>query len=381
MRASYRMCVRCVMDTSVPDIEFDAKGICNYCKLYEARIQSELISGEVAQQRLDALANTIKAQGAKKPYDCVIGVSGGVDSTYVAYLVKRKLGLRPFAIHLDNGWNSELAVNNIERTMKNLDIDLYTNVLDWDEFKDLQKSFLRSSVANCEIPTDHAIIATLFKSAVTKNIQYILSGDNIVTEAIMPNLWMYDARDLRLLRSIHRRFGTVKLRNYPTINLFQLFYYIYFKKIKYIPILNLFHYVKSEAKQILKDELGWRDYGGKHRESIYTRFFQSYILPKKFNIDKRIAHLSCLIMSGQVSRDEALTELEQPAFSSHEVEEDEIFVTKKLGVTIDEFQELLKESPKSYADYPNNSFIWLDSRKYLLRIKQFIRRRAINYLD
>ena len=381
MDSSYRMCARCVMDTSVPDIEFDAEGICNYCKLYETRIQAEVISGEAAQQRLDVLANTIKARGTKKPYDCVIGVSGGIDSTYVAYIVKRKLGLRPFAIHLDNGWNSELSVNNIERTMKNLDIDLYTYVLNWDEFKDLQNSFLRSSVANCEIPTDHAIIATLFKSAATKNIQYILSGENIATEAIMPKSWMYNARDLRLIRSIHRRFGTVKLRSFPTINLLRLFYYIYFRKIKYIPILNLFHYVKTEAKQILQDELGWRDYGGKHRESIYTRFFQSYILPKKFNIDKRIAHLSCLIMSGQVSRDEALTELEQPAFSSHEVEEDEIFVTKKLGFTIDEFEELLKESPKSYADYPNNSFIWLDSKKYLLRIKRFIRRRAINYLD
>jgi N-acetyl sugar amidotransferase len=369
------------MDTSVPDIEFDAEGICNYCKIYEARLQSELINGKAAQQRLDTLAQTIKDQGAKRPYDCVIGVSGGVDSTYVAYIVKRKLGLRPFAIHLDNGWNSELAVNNIERTMKNLDIDLYTHVLDWDQFKDLQKSFLRSSVANCEIPTDHAIVATLFKSAAMRNIQYILSGDNIVTEAIMPNSWMYDARDLRLLRSIHHKFGTVKLRGFPTISLAQLFYYICLKKIKYIPILNLFHYVKSEAKQILQDELGWRDYGGKHRESIYTRFFQSYILPKKFNIDKRIAHLSCLMMSGQISRDEALTELEHPAFSSHETEEDEVFVTKKLGFTIDEFEEILKEPPKSYADYPNNSFVWLDSKKYLLKIKRFIRRRAINYLD
>jgi N-acetyl sugar amidotransferase len=381
MSLSYQMCIRCIMDTSVPDIEFDSEGICNYCKIYEMRLQSEMINGEAAQQRLDTLAKTIKAQGVNKPYDCVIGVSGGVDSTYVAYIVKRKLGLRPFAVHLDNGWNSELAVNNIERTMKNLDIDLYTNVLDWDEFKDLQKSFLRSSVANCEIPTDHAIIATLFKSAVAKNIQYILSGDNIVTEAIMPNSWMYDARDLRLLRSIHRKFGTIKLRNFPTISLPQLFYYICFRKIKYIPILNLFRYIKSEARQILQDELGWRDYGGKHRESIYTRFFQSYILPKKFNIDKRIAHLSCLIMSGQISRDAALTELEQPDFSSREVEEDEIFVTKKLGFTIDEFEELLKESPKSYSDYPNNSFIWLDSRKYIPGIKRFIRRHAINYLD
>ena len=369
------------MDTSVPDIEFDADGICNYCKLYETRIHSELLSGEAAQQRLDGLANAIKAHGANKPYDCVIGVSGGVDSTYVAYIVKRKLGLRPFAVHLDNGWNSELAVNNIERTMKNLDIDLYTYVLDWEEFKDLQNSFLRSSVANCEIPTDHAIIATLFKSAATKNIPYILAGDNIVTEAIMPRSWMYDARDLRLLRAIHHQFGTVKLRNFPTISLPQLFYYVCVKKIRYIPILNLFRYVKSEAKQILQDELGWRDYGGKHRESIYTRFFQSYILPKKFNIDKRIAHLSCLIMSGQISRDEALAELEQPAFSSHEVEEDEVFVTKKLGFTIDEFERLLKEPPKSYANYPNNSFVWLDSMKYLSGINRFIRRRTINYLN
>jgi N-acetyl sugar amidotransferase len=346
------------MDASDPEISFDMAGICNHCVRYEKRVKNELHSGEQGERKLSSLLETIKQKTQNREYDCIIGVSGGVDSTMVAYLAKKRFGLNPLAVHLDNGWNSELAVNNIHKTLELLDIDLYTHVIDWEEFKDLQLSFLKSSFINAEIPTDHAIFALLFQIAAKKKIPYILGGSNIVTEGILASSWVYDHKDWRLIKGIHKKFGSKKLKTYPHYGMLQLFYYVFFKRIKYIPILNFVEYDKNEAMDIIQNELEWVYYGGKHYESIYTRFYQSYILPEKYGVDKRKAHLSTLIMSGQLKREDAIGELQQETYPKDLMEEDKEYVIKKLGLNEDEFNEIMKLPIRSYKEYPNSSFFY-----------------------
>lgn len=347
------ICARCVLDDTVPDIEYGPDGVCNYCRHYDERAARDLHLGPDGQRLLDGTLADVRRRGEGKEYDCVIGVSGGVDSTYVAYVVKRQLGLRPLAVHVDNGWNSELAVKNIEEVLRRLDIDLSTNVLDWNEFRDLQKSFLAAGIANAEIPSDHTIQATLFAAARERGVRYIFTGSNVVTEAILPSSWMYDAHDLRLIKAVQRRFGTVPLRTLPTISYARLAYDLLVGGIKFVPILNFVPYSKAEAKRVLIDELGWRDYGGKHYESTYTKFFQGYILPTKFGIDKRKAHLSNLIASGQIDRSAALEELAQPTYPPGDLERDLEYVIKKLGYSRAEFDAIMAAPPKRAQDYPN----------------------------
>ena len=341
------------MDTSDPDIVFDDQGICNHCKNWHVRAQNELFRGEEGDLRLAQAIQQIKEIGKNKDYDCIIGVSGGVDSTTVAYHVKR-LGLRPLAVHLDNGWDSELAVQNIHHILNKLGIELFTHVMDWTEFRDLQLSFLKASVINAEIPTDHAIVALLYHTAARLGIQYIISGGNINTEGIMPESWCYNARDLRHVMGVHRRFGNKKLRTYPKITLFHWVYYTFGKGIKFWPILNYLSYNKEEAQKLLKKELGWREYGYKHYESIFTRFYQGYILYKKFHVDKRRAHLSTLICSGEITRDKAISELQSDPFPVTQMEQDKEYVSKKFEMTREEFENLLSLPPRSHLDYPNN---------------------------
>ena len=362
-----RTCTYCVLDTSVPDIEFDAVGRCQFCRAYDERVKTDLHLDERGQALLATLVEDIKRQGRASDYDCIIGVSGGVDSTYVAYVVKQ-FGLRPLAVHVDNGWNSELAVQNIEQTLRRLDIDLTTNVLDWNEFRDLQRSFLAAGIANAEIPSDHAIQATLFKAATEHKCRYIITGSNLVTEAILPSSWMYDAHDLRLLKGIQNRFGTLPLKSFPMISYPRLAWFLLVRRIKFVPILNFVPYDKAAAKQLLIDELAWRDYGGKHYESTYTKFFQGYILPTKFGIDKRKAHLSTLIASGQISRDDALVELGTPPYPPDDLDRDQEYVLKKLGYSESEFEAMMVSPPHRAQDYPN-----LDRLRSLLG---FVARRA-----
>ena len=367
MSGHYQICKRCIMDTSDPDIVFDDSGFCNHCTQYFEKAKRELYLNDAGQQRLDKLVATIKEKGRTAEYDCIIGVSGGVDSTMVAFLAKKKLGLRALAVHLDNGWNSELAVNNVERALKMLDIDLYTYVLDWEEFRDLQLSFLKASVTNCEIPTDHAINALLYRVAAEKGINYILSGSNVLSEGIyLPPTWGYDAKDWKHIKAVHKRFGNIKLKTFPHINAGRFLYLTFFKGIKFIPLLNYFEYVKQDAKSLLERELGWRDYGGKHYESIYTRFYQAYILPRKFNIDKRRVHLSTLICSRQITRDQAFEALDEDLYEPDKLVEDCEFVIKKLGLTAEEFEAIMSQPIKSYRDYPSN-YLFLKKWPFLLK--------------
>jgi N-acetyl sugar amidotransferase len=350
-----RICARCVMDTSVPGIEFDSVGFCNFCRSAVDRLERDLYVGPKHAGKLEDLLTAVKESGKGRRYDCLIGVSGGVDSSYTAWLVKRKFGLRPLAVHLDNGWNSELAVQNIERLLKALDIDLYTHVIDWEEFRDLQLSFLKSSIANSEIPTDHGITALLYREAAKNDIKYIINGGNLATEVVMPESWMHDAKDLRLLKSVHRRYGSRRLRTFPTMSYRRLAWYILVRRIRYVGILNYVHYDKEEAAKTLENELGWRRYAAKHFESIYTRFFQGYILPRKFGMDKRKPHYSSLIVSGQMSRADAVRLLDEEPYDAAVAQEDLIYVKKKFGLTDAEFAQIMGSPPRSADDYPNTT--------------------------
>ena len=370
MKSEYRRCSRCVMDTTDPDISFNEKGICSHCLRYDNLLPFRVHSLESGKEALDSLVARIKHSGKGKKYDCIIGVSGGVDSTYVAHLTKQ-LGLKPLAIHFDNGWNSELAVSNIEKTLNKLSIDLYTYVINWPEFKELQKAFLRSSTPDGEVPTDHAINALLFREASKRNIKYIINGMNFRTESMEVPKWSYGHADWRYIKSVNRIHGKGKLREYPKYTLFDTFYYLFVRKIKLVSILNYIPYNKDEAMNLLKKELDWVYYGGKHYESIYTRFYQSYYLPQKFNIDKRIGHYSDLIRSGQISRDKALLELEAPPIDESQAKKDLSFVLKKLSLTQDDFDALLSSPNKTYEDYPNN-------RKRIVLLKSYLNKLRLS---
>lgn len=354
---SFKRCARCVMDSRDPGISFDAHGNCNYCNEYFRREPLIVHHGEEGMRRLETIVEKIKAEGAGKEYDCILGVSGGVDSTYVAYWA-HKLGLRPLAVHFDNGWNSELAVKNIENILKKLNIDLYTYVVDWEEFKDIQLSFLRASVPNAEIPSDHGFLAVLYKVAKEKGIKYFLTGSNFTTEGILPPGYGYLSVDLRHIIGIHKKFGKVPMKTFPKLSLSKYFFYRFFCGLTKVPILDYLDYNKAQAMSVIEKELDWRYYGGKHYESIYTRFFQSYILPKKFGIDKRKAHLASLICSGQASREEAVAELQTEPYPPELLKQDKEYVVKKIGVSEQEFDGIMAAPIKSHMEYPNDSRIF-----------------------
>lgn len=369
-----KRCTRCVMDTTDENIVFDQEGICNHCISHQKKLKSIDFTENQRKVRLDAIVSKIKGdRKGEYDYDCIIGVSGGVDSSYTALIVKQ-LGLRPLAVHMDNGWNSELAVHNIQKVLSKLDIDLYTRILDWNEFKELQLAFLRASTPDAEIPTDHAIVTVLFETAIKHKIKYIITGYNIVTEAIMPPEWSRGHSDWKYISGVNKKFGTRKLKDFPHRNFWKIVFHKRVRKLQRINILDLVGYDKASAKDILMDELEWEDYGGKHYESIYTRFFQGYILPRKFNIDKRLAHLSALISSGQMTRDVGLKELEKHPYPSESLmNEDYYYVMKKMELDKYEFQEIMELPIKTFFDYPSNETSILF--RFLFRIKRLMRGR------
>jgi N-acetyl sugar amidotransferase len=346
------------MDETVPDIVFYDDGRCSCCRVYDEQRTKEIFSGDEAATRLERLVADVKEHGRGKPYDCLIGLSGGVDSSYVAYLVAKRFGLRALAIHLDNGWNTELAVANVERLVKTLNIDLTTHVLNWREFRDIQISFMKAGISNIEIPTDHAIWAVLLKTASKMGIKYIFAGNNVVTESIMPESWLYGSKDSRLIRGIHRRFGTMPMKSYPYLTTFDYVRYLLVGGIRWVPVLNYVPYVKADAKRTLMEELGWRDYGGKHYESVFTRFFHADYLPTKFGYDLRKSYNSALVCSGQITREEALAELANPPSPKDQREQDRVYVLKKLGLSKDEFLNIVESPNKTYRDYPNSDALW-----------------------
>jgi N-acetyl sugar amidotransferase len=348
----HRICSKTVMDTSDINIYFDKNGVSNHYYEYAQKVQALPQSSQERELKFTSLIEKIKADGKDKTYDCLIGLSGGVDSSYITYLAGEN-NLRPLIVHFDNGWNSETSVSNIKRLVSKYNFDLHTLVVDWEEFRDIQLSFFKASLPNIEIVTDHAIIATLFKVAKLYRIKYILSGSNVATEGILPSSWGYDATDFFHIEQVHKLFGNHKIRTYPKLTLYNYFGYIFVNRLKKVNILNYVEYSKELAIQTLEREVAWEYYGGKHFESVFTQFFQAYILPTKFGIDKRKAHLSSLICSGQITRNSALHELTMPLYSESKYIEHRDFLLKKWGLNMEEFNRIMALNPKSHEYYPN----------------------------
>ncbi len=345
----FRICSVTVMDNVAdPDIRFDQQGVSNYATEFHQQYRDHI--PEDMQGTLSRALDTIRKEGKGKPYDCLTGISGGVDSSYMIHKAK-EWGLRPLIVHFDNGWNSEIAVRNIKNIISQTGFDLYTLVVDWEEFKDLQLCYIKAGVVDLEVPTDHAIYATWYKLAKQFKIRYVLSGNNYITESIMPPSWIFNKADAVNLLSIHKQFSTRKLKTYPVLRTEKQAYYQALLKIKAIKPLNMIPYHKEKAKQELIEQFGWADYGGKHYESFYTKFYQAFILPRKFGIDKRKAHLSNLILAGEITRDQALAELQQPLYKENDLREDTEYFIKKLGITPGFFAEYLDAPRIEHVHY------------------------------
>lgn len=372
----YRVCARCVMDTSVPDIRFDAAGVCNYCHAGD-RTLAALPSEAEGEHRLTPVVERAKALGRGREYDVIVGISGGVDSSYASVLAAR-YGLRALAVHFDNGWNSELAVENIQRVVEATGFDLMTYVIDWPEFRDLQRAFLKASVIDIEMVTDHAITAALVRLADEHRIPLILSGMNKATEHGMPAAWVWNKEDWTNIRAIHARFGTVPLRSYPHLTRRRWLAIRALRSgLRVIDVLNHVHYRRDRAAETLARDLGWREYGGKHHESVFTRFYQSWILPTKFGVDKRRVHLSARIRNGELGRDHALAELEQPLYTGGSLAIEREFVLKKLGFSDVEFDQIIATPPRSHAAFPSDRHLVAALRTMYTPVRIASRRRLI----
>lgn len=343
------------MDTSDSNISFDRHGRCDYCNNYYDNILPNWHPDERGEREIMEVAEQIKRDGKDRDHDCIIGVSGGVDSSYLVVLAKEKLGLRPLIFHVDAGWNSQQSVNNIEKLVDGLGLDLHTEVINWLEMKDLQLAFFKAQVPHLDTPQDHAFFAALYNFAAQNGVKYLLTGANYSTECVREPLeWHYHASDLLQLKDIHRQFGTRDLKTFPLADIFTYkLYYRFVKGIRVVKPLNNFPYLKEEAMQELADRFGWQKYAHKHYESRFTRFYEGYWLPKKFGFDKRRAHFSSLILTGQLSRDEALRKIAQPAYDEEMMAQDFEYIATKLDLTTAELQALLDGPNKSYHDYKN----------------------------
>lgn len=369
---TYRQCTQCVMDTSDPLIAFDAQGVCNHCRQFEITSREEWFPNEEGARRWAAIAQQIKADGQGREYDCILGLSGGVDSSYLALKVK-DWGLRPLVVHVDAGWNSELAVANVEKIVKHCDFDLHTHVVDWEEMRDLHLAYLKAGVANQDVPQDHVFFASLYHFATQNKIRTILSGGNIATEGIFPKAWHGSAMDAINLKAIHRRYGERPLRSYSTIGFFDYFiWYPFVRKMRTVRPLNYMPYDKAAAVSELTQTVGWRSYGRKHGESLFTKLFQNHYLPVKFGYDKRIPHFSSLIVSGQMSRDEALAKLQEPLYDPRELELDIAYFCKKLRIARADYDAFLRAPAHHHTDFPT----W-DGRYRLVKRAQGIVERLL----
>ena len=351
MEDKYQICTNCVMDISDPIISFDDQGICNHCEGFRAR--NDWFPGDSGQRKLDTLIKSIKEKGKDEEYDCILGLSGGVDSSYLA-LKAYEWGLRPLVFHVDAGWNSELAVANIEKIVKHCGYDLHTYVVDWETMRGLHLAYLKSGIANQDIPQDHIFLSSQYHFAIKNNISTILSGGNLATESIFPTSWHNDAMDSINLFDIHRKYIGGKPKNYETISMFQYyFWYPIVLKMRTVRPLNFIDFNKEAAIGVLEDVIGWRSYGRKHGESIFTKLFQNYILPTRFGYDKRRPHFSSMIVSGQMTRIEAINKLLEPLYDAEELEQDIEYLCKKLRIDRSEFENFMVSPLRSYKEFKN----------------------------
>ncbi len=357
---AYQICSNCAMDTTDSQIVFDDKGVCDHCNTFYNVIQPNWHTSEKGEQAIQAVAAKIKKEGEGKDFDCIIGMSGGIDSSYLVYLAKEKLGLRPLVFHVDAGWNSQEAVNNIERIIEKLGLDLYTEVIDWEEMKDLQLAYFKAGVSNIDTPQDHAFFATMYKFANKYKVKHILTGGNYSTECVRnPLEWMYYQSDSIQLKDIYKQYGTGKLNNFPITNiLWHKVYLPYIKGIKLIRPLDYMVYDKEAATQFLVDNYGYQRYPQKHFESRFTKFYEGYWLPKKFGYDTRKVQYSSLILTKQMTRDEALEKLKTLPYNEATIKDEFEYIATKLGISVAELEGYLNAPNRSNSEFKSQQSMY-----------------------
>ena len=365
---TYQVCTRCVMDTTDPEITFDEQGVCNHCHEFDNVTSKRWFPNDEGKRQLEQIFNKIKHERKNYEYDCILGLSGGLDSSYLALMMK-EYGMRPLVVHVDAGWNSELAVYNIEKVVKYCGYDLHTHVMNWPEVRDLQLAYLKAGIANQDVVQDHAFFSSLYHFAVSNKINYVISGGNIATESVFPKSWHHTAMDAINLKAIHQRHGKVPLKNYKVIGFLQYYlYYPFIKNMKVVLPLNYIPYSKELDLEELKEKVGYKPYGRKHGESRFTKFFQNYYLPKKFNIDKRKIHFSSMVLSGLMMREQALEELEWPLYDENELREDKHYIAKKLGISVEQLYDYVSSPGHDYSEYPN----WDSRYAFMKRVQSIV---------
>ncbi len=375
---TYQICTNCVMDTTDPNIKFDEKGVCERCNQFYRDILPLWNYGKGKEKELNEIVSKIKETGKNKKYDCLLGLSGGFDSSYMLHFAIKELGLRPLVFHIDAGWDTSFAENNIQKMVTKLGVDLKIDKINWNEVRDMQLAFFKSGVPHLDIPQDHAFVAALDNYAEKYNINYILNGGNISTEVVVnPNAWGYWGTDMRHIKDILSQFGTVPMKTYPFTNIFKRKIFMpYIKRIKVVKLLNYIPYVKKEAEELLKKEYGWEPYPQKHFESIMTKFLEGYWLPERFGYDIRKAQFSSLILTGQMTREEALEKLKEPPLSEEESAKLFTQVASMLEITTDELTGYLKMPLKTYKDYKHQDYLFDLGAKimYWLKLDKLIRK-------
>lgn len=356
----YQICTNCVMDTSDSKIVFDAQGVCDHCNGFKNDILPNWHPNDQGRAIFRGVVEKIKQAGKNHPFDCIMGMSGGLDSSYLLHLAVTEFDLRPLVFHVDGGWNTDIAVNNIQMLVEGLKLDLYTEVINWEEMRDFQLAFFKSGVPHIDVPQDHAFVATLYHFAHKNNIKYILNGGNFATECVRnPQEWLYYGTDMAQIKDIQRRFGTIPLKSYPLSSiLFHKVYLRYWKGVQVIKPLNYLPYTKAHAAEVLAEKYGWRPYPQKHFESRFTRFFEGYWLPTRFGYDTRRVQYSSLILTGQMTRDEALAKLQHPAYDPATIDEEFEYIATKLGISVEQLRQYHKMPLKTFKDYKNQQWLF-----------------------
>lgn len=359
-KRNYQICTNCIMDTSDSSITFDEKGMCEYCQNYYNNILPNWHTDERGEAEIMKVMDRIREDGKDKEHDCLIGISGGLDSSYLAYLAKEKFGLRPLLFHVDAGWNSDISTHNIYKIVDGLGLDLYTEVVKWDEMKDLQVAFIRSQVRDIDLPQDLVFFSSLYNFAAKNKFKYILTGGNYSTECVRePFEWgAYFQTDMRYVKDIHGKFGKIPLKTFPTCDIFKYkIIYRFINGIRVVKPLDKVPFIKDDAIELLKEKFDWHPYPHKHHESRFTRFYESYWLPRKFGFDRRRAHFSSLILTNQMTREAALDRISRPELDEETLLQEFEFVAQKLDLQVEELRELFNGENKSYKDYKNNSWL------------------------
>jgi N-acetyl sugar amidotransferase len=356
----YQICANCIMDTSDSNITFDDRGWCDYCRNYYKNILPYWHPDELSEKELMIIAEKIKKDGKGRDFDCIIGVSGGTDSSYVTYIAKEKMCLRPLIFHVDAGWNTQQAVGNIEKLLDGLKLDLFTEVINWEEMKDLQLSFLKAQIADQDIPQDMAFFSALYKFAIKNKVKYVLTGANYSTECCRePEEWGgYPGIDTTLVNDIHRHFGKIPLKTFPMVDIFTYkLYYKYVLGMEIVKPLNYTPYIKKDVEKYLTERFGWQKFVHKHHESRFTRFYEDYWMPRKFGYEKRRAHFSSLIVTDQMTRDYALERISKPELDEHYLNQEFEYVANKLGLSVEELRIIFNGGNKTYRYYKNKKYL------------------------